>query len=35
LLREVLQGEIEEALAGRPSKAKIRVLVQRLLDRAA
>jgi len=35
LQREVLRGEIEEALAGRPSKAKIRALMQRLLDRAA
>jgi DDE superfamily endonuclease len=35
LQREVLQGEIEEALAGRPSKAKIRALVRQLLDRAA
>jgi hypothetical protein len=35
LQREVLQGEIEEALVGRPSKAKIRALVQHLLDRAA
>jgi hypothetical protein len=35
LQREVLQGEIEEALAGRPSKAKIRALAQRLLGRAA
>ena len=35
LQREVLQGEIEEALAGRPSKEKIRTLVRRLLDRAA
>ena len=35
LQREVLQEEIEEALAGRPSKAKIRALAQRLLSRAA
>lgn len=35
LQREVLQGEIEEALAGRPSKEKIRTLAQQLLDRAA
>ena len=35
LQREVLQGESEEALAGRPSPEKIRGLVQRLLDRAA
>lgn len=35
LQREVLQGEIEEALAGRPSTEKIRALTQRLLDMAA
>jgi SRSO17 transposase len=35
LQREVLQGEIEAALAGRPSKEKIRALAQRLLERAA
>jgi hypothetical protein len=35
LQREVLQGEIEEALAGPPSKEKIRALAQRLLDLAA
>jgi hypothetical protein len=35
LQREVLQGEIGEALAGRPSKEKIRALAQRLLDLAA
>jgi hypothetical protein len=35
LQREVLQGEIAEALAGRPSKEKIRALAQRLLDMAA
>jgi len=35
LQREVLQREIEEALSGRPSKAKIRALAQRLLDLAA
>jgi hypothetical protein len=34
LQREVLRGEIEEALAGRPSKGKIRALAQRLLDLA-
>jgi hypothetical protein len=33
--RQVLRGEIEEALAGQPSKQKIRVLAQRLLDMAA
>jgi DDE superfamily endonuclease len=35
LQREVLAREIEETLAGRPSKAKIRELVQRLLNQAA
>lgn len=35
LQREVLTGAIEEALAGRPSKAKTRAVVQLLLDRAA
>jgi len=35
LQREVLQGEIEAAPAGRPSKEKIRALAQRLLDLAA
>jgi len=35
LQREVLQGEIEAALAGRPSKGKIRALARRLLDQAA
>jgi DDE superfamily endonuclease len=35
LQREVLQGEIDEALAGRPSTEKIRALTQRLLDMAA
>jgi DDE superfamily endonuclease len=35
LQREVLQGEIEEALAGRPSKEKMQALAQRLLDLAA
>jgi DDE superfamily endonuclease len=35
LQREVLQKEIEEALVGRPSKAKIRALAERLLDLAA
>ena len=33
--REVLRGEIEEALAGRPSKEKIRALAAQLLDLAA
>jgi hypothetical protein len=35
LQREVLQGEIREALRGRPTKQKIRELAQRLLDLAA
>lgn len=35
LQREVLRGEIEEALAGRPSKEKMRALAQRLLELAA
>src|SRR5262245_29434496 len=35
LQREVLQAEIDEALAGQPSKEKIRGLTQRLLDLAA
>ena len=35
LQREVLRGEIEAALAGRPSKEKIRALGQRLVDLAA
>ena len=35
LQREVLQGEIDEALAGRPSTEEIRALTQRLLDMAA
>jgi hypothetical protein len=35
LQREVLQAEIEEALAGQPSTEKIRALTQRLLDMAA
>jgi hypothetical protein len=35
LQREVLQAEIEAALAGRPSKAHIRALAERLLDLAA
>lgn len=35
LQREMLQGEIDEALAGRPSKKKLRALAQRLLDLAA
>jgi DDE superfamily endonuclease len=34
LQRDILQKEIEEALAGRPSKQKIRALAQRLLDLA-
>ena len=34
LQREVLRGEIREALAGRPTKEKIRTLVERLLDLA-
>jgi len=33
--REALQVEIHEALAGRPSKERMRVLAQRLLDPAA
>jgi hypothetical protein len=35
LQREVLRGEIEAALAGRPSKGEIRALAQRLLDLTA
>jgi hypothetical protein len=35
LQREVLQAEIEAALAGRPTKGQIRELTQRLLDLAA
>jgi hypothetical protein len=35
LQREVLRGEISEALAGRPDKGKIRALAARLLDLAA
>jgi len=35
LQREVLQGEIQAALSGRPSKQKMRELAQRLLDLAA
>jgi hypothetical protein len=35
LQREVLHREIQEALSGRPSKAKIRELAQRLLQMAA
>jgi hypothetical protein len=35
LQREVLRGEIQEALSGRPSKQKMRELAQRLLDLAA
>ena len=35
LQREVLQAEIQEALAGRPTKERIRQLAQRLLDLAA
>jgi hypothetical protein len=34
LQREVLHAEIQEALSGRPSKEKIRALVERLLDLA-
>ena len=33
--REALQVEIQEALAGRPTKERMRVLAQLLLDRAA
>ena len=33
--REALQVETQEALAGRPTKERMRVLAQRLLDRAA
>jgi hypothetical protein len=35
LQREVLQGEIREALSGRPTRQKMRELAQRLLDLAA
>jgi DDE superfamily endonuclease len=35
LQREVLQSEIETALAGRPTKGDLRALAQRLLDLAA
>jgi hypothetical protein len=35
LQREVLHGEISKALSGRPSKAEIRGLIDRLLDLAA
>jgi hypothetical protein len=35
LQREVLRGESEASLAGRPSKEKMRALAQRLLDLAA
>ena len=35
LQREVLQGEIQEALSGRPTKQKMRQLAQRLLKLAA
>ena len=35
LQREVLQAEIQEALAGRPTKRRIRQLAERLLDLAA
>jgi DDE superfamily endonuclease len=35
LQRQVLRGEIEAALAGRPSKEKIRALAERLLEMAA
>jgi hypothetical protein len=34
LQREVLRGEIEEVLSGRPSEEEIRALVERLLDLA-
>jgi hypothetical protein len=34
LQREVLRGEIQEALSGRPTKQQIRALVDRLLDLA-
>ena len=34
LQREVLRGEIEEALSGRPTKQEIRALAERLLDLA-
>ena len=34
LQREVLRGEIEEALAGPPNQEKIRALVERLLSMA-
>lgn len=35
LQREVLQGEIEAGLSGRPTKGRIRALAERLLDLAA
>ncbi len=35
LQREILHGEISQALSGRPSKAEIRQLIERLLDLAA
>jgi hypothetical protein len=35
LQREVLQGEIQEALFGRPTKQKMRQLAERLLELAA
>jgi DDE superfamily endonuclease len=35
LQREVLQGEIREALSGRPTKERMRALAQRLLELAA
>ncbi len=35
LQREALRAEIREALAGRPTKERIRALAERLLDRAA
>ena len=35
LQREVLAGEIREALAGRPTRQKMQALAQRLLDLAA
>jgi hypothetical protein len=34
LQREVLRGEIEEVLSGRPSKQEIRAMMERLLDMA-
>lgn len=35
LQQEVLQGEIRQALCGRPTKRKMRALAERLLERAA